>query len=167
MFTAKGDLWLFVEYLEPAHPRNQSRAKWEGRVVPHWPHLKLHTEDRGRYDCVLVTAVEDVFYVAPDICRPDHYYVVRTPTTRLWHEAYEDFQDGDSRNGDVTELEPDAFLGGIITAEQGDELDDEEPTAQDSAKRRRTAPTADVEAANAYLLRNRAAFTGENIDEDC
>jgi len=160
MFSIRGHLWLFLEYYAPAHPTNRTRAKWEHAVFPHWPHVQEYEDINERYDCVQASAVEGVHFLAPDIIRPGYHYVVRASSTRLWHEFYDDFDGGSGPGaGKLDHLEPDAFLGGASSTEEGDASDDR---AQFNRAR---LPTADEAAATRFLLRHSAAFTGHD-DED-
>lgn len=99
---------MFVEYLEPAHNTNQKFAKWRHSTIPNWPHLKEQSNRNMRYDCIEVSAVEGVHFVAPDSCNPGYFWAVLNTGNMLWHERYADTDEGEE--GDLLRLEPDAFL---------------------------------------------------------
>jgi hypothetical protein len=161
MFSIRGHLWLFVEYYAPAHPSNRKRAEWEHAVLPHWPHVQEYEDINERYDCVQASAVEGVHFMAPDINRPGYHYVVRASSTRLWHEFYEDFDDGSGRGaGELDHLEPDAFLGMTSNREAGDAADDR------AQLNRSRGPTDDEAAATRFLHRHSAGFTGYDDEDD-
>ena len=60
-----------------------------------------------KYDCVDVSAVEGVHFVAPDISNMHHYWAVIDSGRVLWHEHYWSQNTGDE--GNVDDLEPDHF----------------------------------------------------------
>ena len=46
-------------------------------------------------------------FIAPDRHEPHRYWVVRDSDSRLYHEVYDDQNEGEE--GDLSQLEPDAF----------------------------------------------------------
>ena len=79
-------LWVFVEYLNPAHTHRRGVAAWNSPVIPAWPHVTTVTVDSQRYDFVLATAVEGVHMLAPDVNNSQSYYAVPDTDRALWHE---------------------------------------------------------------------------------
>lgn len=42
--------WMFLEYLEGAHPGNYKHATWQSKIIPNWPHVRQVQATRGRFD---------------------------------------------------------------------------------------------------------------------
>ena len=80
------ELWLFVDYLKPAHPDRRGRAPWYSTVLPVWPHLQAIPTNAERYDWVLASGVEGVHLLAPDTNNPRRFYAVLDTDRALWHE---------------------------------------------------------------------------------
>jgi hypothetical protein len=135
IFEANDTCWLFVELFEPAHPYKYKTAKWQSSVIPNWPHLREHVTTSERYDCVEFSAVEGVHFVAPDSVTPGCHWAVMNSGRMIWHERYEEVDDGDE--GELSKLEPDAFE----RAPRDDDSDSESGAESD----KETGPDSDAE----------------------
>jgi len=114
---------MFLKYLQPAHDSNRSTSKFRSKFIPNWPHLKDHMPPK--YDCVDVSAVEGVHFVAPDISNMHHYWAVIDSGRVLWHEHYWSQNTGDE--GNVDDLEPDHFHSSRTLHADSDSDDGEAP----------------------------------------
>ena len=103
----KPECFLFVEYLKGAHVHNSKNAKWYNPVVPNRPHLKEITDHDVKYGCILVTAVEKVRLLVPDLGRPGYYWAAMHDDCLLWDERY--LEDGTAEEGEKEKLNPEMF----------------------------------------------------------
>jgi hypothetical protein len=152
---------MFVKYLQPAHESNRSTSKFQSKCIPNWPHLKDHTPPK--FDCVNVSAVEGVHFVAPDINNMYHYWAVIDSGRVLWHERYWSQHTGDE--GNLDDLEPDHFLSSTTPQSDSDSDDgDASPSAQ-----RHLGPDdiddSDIRAAEADEYAEGSAWLWEGADE--
>jgi hypothetical protein len=166
IFKLRGECYLFVFLYKGAHPSRRGRATWESGVIPNWPHITEHSTAAQSYDCVPVSCVESVHFLAPDIDRPGYHWVVRPSGTRLWHERYSDVDDGEE--GDLSKLEPDAFEDPHTNYEEDDlEASDlnPPPSNSDATDTVQTQVERSAEASR-YATQHENIWTG-NIDDDC
>ena len=103
----KPKCFLFVEYLSGAHVHNTKNAKWYNPVVPNRPHLKDITDNHVKYGCILVTAVEKVRLLVPDLGRLGYYWAAMHDDCVLWDERYK--EDGTAEEGEKEKLNPEMF----------------------------------------------------------
>ena len=76
-------------------------------MVPSRPHLKEISNIDVKYGCILVTAVEMVRLLVPDLGRLGFYWAVMHSDAILWNERY--LEDGTSEEGDQLALNPPIF----------------------------------------------------------
>jgi hypothetical protein len=154
IFEANDTCWLFVELYEPAHPHKYKTAKWQNSVIPNWPHLRDIARTSERYDCVEFSAVEGVHFVAPDSVTEGCHWAVLNSGTMLWHERYQDVDDGEE--GSLSTLEPDAFAQNSDSdshsdSHSGSESDKESGSESDPDSDSAEQATSHVVEADDYL----------------
>jgi hypothetical protein len=105
-----------------------------------------------------------VHFLAPDIDRPGYHWVVRHSGSRLWHERYDDVDDGEE--GDLRVLEPDAFEDPNANYDVSDLEASDLPPSSSASVEGDTADTRGARAAEATRYAAQHESAGHDNSDD-